>query len=99
MKIKIPLDEDVDLSAVAQLSLDDWRRFMAAFLRYNPHAGEAWDVLTCLRGPDSPSERPDMTANESAVAYTGRRKRKYNTVEVIRAAAFFGTCGGCARYH
>lgn len=55
--------------------------------------GGLWDVITCLRGPDSPSERPNMGAEEAAAAYKARRARKYDTVEVIRGASV-GQCGG-----
>ena len=97
--MKITMSAYREPSEIAQMSLDDWRRFMSAFLTCNPHSGEAWDILTCLRGPDAPSERPDMASKEAAEAYAGRRKRKYDTVEVIRHAAFFGASGGCARHH
>jgi len=89
----------IDNSLVDNMSLNDWRRFMARFLCYNPNADRAWDILTCLRGPDYPSERPDMSPEESGRAYSERRKRKYDTVEVIRSAAFFGVVGGSARHH
>lgn len=81
------------------MTFDEWREFMAEFLRHNPNASKAWDLITCQRGPDSPSERPDMKPAESAKAYKGRRERKYNTVEVIRAASFGGVVGGAARSH
>ena len=81
------------------MTFKEWQEFMAEFLRYNDSASKAWDVITCQRGPDSPSERPDMGPAESAKAYKGRRERKYNTVEVIRAASFGGVVGGAARSH
>ena len=84
---------------VDSLSFDQWREFMREYLSLNPSAGAAWDVLTCQRGPDAPSERPDMSSSEFSKAYAGRRERKYNTVEVIREVAFFGTVGGAARHH
>lgn len=56
-----------------------------------------WDVLTCQRGPDTPSERSEMTASEYSAAYKARRERKYKTVEVIRAAAGISASG--ARKH
>ena len=84
---------------VRHLSFLQWRQFMSEFMARNPNASLAWDLMGCVRGPDSPSERPDMTSSESAAAYAGRRKRKYNTVEIIREAMFFGSVGGAARYH
>lgn len=61
--------------------------------------GRLWDLMCGLRGPDSPSERGDMSETESARAYKGRRARKFKTVEIIREKAFFGVIGGCARHH
>lgn len=58
-----------------------------------------WDLMCGLRGPDSPSERDDMTSAQSAAAYKGRRARKFKTVEVIRQKAFNGVIGGSARHH
>ena len=72
---------------------------MAEFLSSNPNASAAWDIMGCVRGPDSPSERPDMDSAAASRSYTGRRKRKYETVEVIREAMFFGYMGGGARSH
>lgn len=98
LKVKIILD-DGRICSIGSLSFVDWRRFMSEFMLKNSNAQSAWDVMGCIRGPDSPSERPDMAPEESHSAYAGRRKRKYNTVEVIREAMFFGSIGGCARYH
>ena len=84
---------------VKDLTFDQWRAMMAEFIRSNTNAEAAWDLMTALRGPDSPSERPDMSPKEASKAYTRRRERKYRTVEIIREAAFFGTVGGQARYH
>ena len=96
VKVKIGNDKSVE---VGQLSLDQWRRFMGEYLGSNPTSGSAWDILTCLRGPDSPCERVGMSPTEASIAYDGRRKRKFDTVEVIRSAAFFGIVGGVARHH
>lgn len=96
MKVILNLGKETE---VKDLSFDEWRLFMAEYLRYNPYASHAWDVMTGLRGPDSPSERPDMSPDEHSKSYKGRRTRKYNTVEVIREAAFFGSMGGGARHH
>lgn len=87
------------LPDVSGLSLDELRQLMGKIIRTNPNSGRFWDILTCLRGPDSPSERPDMAAGEASKAYQGRRDRKYKTVEIIRSAAFFGAIGGSARSH
>ena len=84
---------------ISQLSLTDWRRLMSEFMSQNPNAGAAWDILGCIRGPDSPSEREDMERVAFNKAYQGRRERKYRTVEIIREAMFFGVCGGGARHH
>ena len=85
--------------SISALSLTELRQVMARIIDTNPNSGQLWDILTCLRGPDSPSERPDMTSKESNEAYAGRRARKYKTVEVIRQKAFFGSIGGAARHH
>lgn len=60
--------------------------------------GQLWDILTCLRGPDSPSERASMSRSEHDEAYRKRRERKAKTVEVIRWHALQGAVGGSARY-
>lgn len=79
------------------ISFQEWQEFMATFLSSNSASGRAWDVITCQRGPDFPSERPDMSGEEHRKAYAGRRERKFNTVEVVRKASFGGVVGGCAR--
>lgn len=56
-----------------------------------------WDVLTALRGPDSPSEIGDGLGVKNAALYDQRRKRKYQTTEIIRAKS--GLHGGAARFH
>ena len=96
--MRVVLDDGRDI-AIKSLSFTEWRRFMSEFMLKNPNAQSAWDVMGCVRGPDSPSERPDMSPTESNAAYSRRRKRKYDTVEIIREAMFFGSIGGCARYH
>lgn len=77
-----------------RLLVSDWMKVGSS-----SHTRSWWDMITCLRGPDSPSERPDMSAQEASVAYSARRERKYKTVEVIRNKAFFGVIGGAARSH
>lgn len=62
------------------------------------NGGALWEVLTAMRGPDFPSERPNMTGEESSRAYKGRRDRKYKTGEVLRAVALPGATPG-ARSH
>lgn len=96
--MRVTFDDGTDL-AVKNLSFEQWRRFMAEFMGRNPNASLAWDVMGCVRGPDSPSESCKMGSAEHNQAYAGRRQRKYNTVEVIREAMFFGVCGGGARHH
>lgn len=90
--------KDAVIEFAQEASFDDLRRFMGQVIRYNPNSGALWDLITCLRGPDSPSERPDQSSEESAKAYAGRRERKRRTVEVIRENAFFGVVGGAARH-
>ncbi|MGE3341550.1 MAG: hypothetical protein AB7J46_06675 [Candidatus Altimarinota bacterium] len=96
--MRIILDSGKEVS-IKHLSLTDWRRFMSEFMMKNPNANQAWDLMSCVRGPDTPSERPDMSREEHEQAYAARRKRKFNTVEIIREAMFFGSIGGCARFH
>lgn len=79
-------------------TFDEMRKEIGAFLQTNEGA-KLWDVMCALRGPDTPSERPDMGSKESSAAYAGRRKRKHSSTELIRERAFFGVIGGCARHH
>lgn len=72
----------------------DMLEMLKDFLHNSPEAESLWHVLTALRGPDSPSERPDMGDAESSEAYAGRRRRKRMTVEVIRGKALGGKCLG-----
>lgn len=80
------------------LTFDEQRIAIGIFLK-SSHGARLWNLITALRGPDSPSEKPNMSFDEQQQAYKARRKRKYNTVEVIRDAAFFGVIGGAARSH
>lgn len=79
------------------ITFDEWRKWMKKILRESPDSGKIWDLMCAQRGPDSPSERPDMSPYDHSVAYDGRRARKRATVEVIRANSFGGMVGGCAR--
>jgi hypothetical protein len=79
-------------------SLDELRQFLGDVIQYNPQSKELWDLLTSLRGPDSPSETSTMSPSEASKAYDARRKRKHLTVEVIRGRAFNGIVGGAARF-
>lgn len=45
---------------------------------------QLWDIITCLRGPDSPSEKANDDRATRDAAYAKRRERKHETVEVIR---------------
>src|SRR5688572_4624643 len=54
------------------------------------HGAALATILAAQRGPDSPSERPDMGQAEHDKAYWGRRARKASSGEVIRNASFFG---------
>lgn len=56
-----------------------------------------WDIITALRGPDSPSEIGSSGGPVWNALYEARRARKYKTTEIIRAVA--GLHGGAARYH
>ena len=49
-------------------------------------------ILAAQRGPDSPSERPDIPEQHDKL-YWGRRARKASSGEVIRKKSFFGI--GC----
>ncbi len=80
-----------------QLTLDEMLTTLQGWMS-QPAGGALWDVITGLRGPDSPSERPNMTSDESSRAYDLRRARKRDTVEVIRGKAMNGRCGGAARF-
>lgn len=80
------------------LTFDEQRVAMGIFIKTD-RGQHLWDLITGLRGPDSPSERPDRSSKENKEAYALRRKRKYNSTEIIRSHAFFGVVGGSARYH
>ena len=82
----------------SSLTFDEMRELIGKFVTTNQAGGKLWDVLTALRGPDSPSETPEMSPQESKEAYAGRRARKRLTVEVIRGKALGGMVGGSARY-
>lgn len=96
MKVVLDSGKTID---IRDLSFTDWRRFMSEYMSQNPYASQAWDVMGIIRGPDFPSERADMSPAEHATAYKGRRERKFNTVEILREAMFFGVVGGGARHH
>lgn len=80
----------------AALPFDEVRRLLGAYL-HGPNGSSLWDVMAVVRGPDAPSERPDMERKAAEDAYRGRRERKRRTGEVLRGAMFFGAHGGCAR--
>ena len=86
---------------VRDLTFDEMRRIISKWFQHGKgdHRRKFWDLITGLRGPDSPSERPDMNTKAASLAYSLRRQRKYDTVEVIRNKAFFGVVGGAARSH
>lgn len=81
------------------MSLSVWRRLMAELMTTNPNASSMWDLMGCVRGPDTPSENPSMSPDDFNKAYKERRKRKYQTVEVIRSVLFYGAVGEGARSH
>lgn len=78
------------------MTFDDFRKQVGEALR-GPDSGRIWDLMVSLRGPDTPSERPDMSDEDARKAYAGRRERKARTGEVIRFHAFGGKVGGGAR--
>jgi len=78
-------------------NLEEMREMIGIFLSTNPESGRLWDLITGLRGPDSPSETPGMGGEEFEKKYRARRERKAKTVEVIRWHAFNGRSGGGAR--
>jgi hypothetical protein len=69
--------------------LDGIRRQIGRWLS-GPHGANLATILAAQRGPDSPSERGDMSSVEHDRAYWGRRARKSSSGEVIRSASFFG---------
>lgn len=81
------------------IDLDEMRQIIGTFLRRSPEGSSLWDIMTALRGPDSPSEADGMTQEQYRQAYAGRRARKFGGVEIIREHAFFGAAGGTARRH
>lgn len=81
----------------SKMSLQDRLAILRELLRTDP-SGAFWDVVTALRGPDSPSEKPGMSQKEHDRAYGARRKRKFNTVEVIRERAVGDTAPGARRH-
>jgi hypothetical protein len=54
------------------------------------HGAALAAILAAQRGPDSPSERPDMGPVQHDQAYWGRRARKASSGEIVRSASFFG---------
>lgn len=80
------------------MTFDEMRKQIGEWLQ-SDEGGRLWDLLTCLRGPDSPSELVNVHSAENSANYKLRRERKYDTVEVIRQKAFFGVVGGSARHH
>lgn len=70
-------------------TLDQIRRQIGRWLS-GRHGSALATILSAQRGPDSPSERPDMAGPEHHKAYWGRRARKASSGEVIRQASFFG---------
>jgi hypothetical protein len=61
-----------------------------------PDGDALWDLITCTRGPDTPSERDDMEEPDKQRAYAARRRRKADTGEVIRGLVF-GSLPGAVR--
>lgn len=64
--------------------LSDAIEMLKRMVTHNSYGSDLWDVVTCLRGPDSPSEKDTMDKTDYQAAYKARRKRKHDTVEVIR---------------
>lgn len=63
-----------------------------SYLKGSPNGQALWDILTALRGPDNPTEREGMPADQWNEQYSLRRARKRETVEVIRGKTF-PNCG------
>lgn len=78
-----------DAQNIDSWPLDDIRRQIGRWLAGN-HGADLAAILAAQRGPDSPSERPDMDSAAHQAAYWGRRARKKSSGEVIRSASFFG---------
>jgi hypothetical protein len=74
-------------------TFEEFRDLLRRVVR-SGYGQRAWDVITALRGPDSPSERPNMSPQDQAAAYAARRERKHKGVEVIRGHF---VAGGSAR--
>jgi hypothetical protein len=77
-----------------EAKLDEWdldqiRRQIGRWLK-GPNGANLATILAAQRGPDSPSERGDMSPAEHDRAYWGRRARKRSSGEIIRSASFFG---------
>lgn len=87
----------IDESTIRGMTLDDMRRVIGLFLD-TPAGAQLWDLMAVVRGPDSPSERGDMSEKDHAAAYAQRRARKRATGEVVRERLFFGHIGGAARH-
>lgn len=98
MSVSKPLLRPELATELGELTFDQQRVALGIFIK-SDRGQKLWDLITALRGPDSPSETPSMSGKEAKIAYAERRKRKYNSTEVIRWAAFFGVVGGAARYH
>jgi hypothetical protein len=81
-------------------NLDEMRECIQRFMNMAPGGDTArfWNLITALRGPDTPCETTDMDQTQREIAYKARRQRKSGGVEVIRWHAFHGTVGGTARY-
>ena len=79
-------------------TLDDIRKQIGKWLS-GPHGSSLAAILAAQRGPDSPSERGDMSGEEHDRAYWGRRARKRSSGEIIRSASFFGLGQVGARSH
>lgn len=94
MKSKFSQDFKDELKS---LTFDEQRTAIGIFLK-SSSGGKLWDLITGLRGPDSPSERADMKYNEHSTAYGARCARKYKSTQIIREYAFFGVIGGAAKH-
>lgn len=92
------MNENTASTPIDHWSLDDIRKQIGRWLS-GPNGGSLAAILAAQRGPDSPSERPDMSAVDHKKAYWGRRARKHSSGEIIRAASFFGIGQVGARSH
>ncbi|TFH63977.1 MAG: hypothetical protein E4G90_09035 [Gemmatimonadales bacterium] len=71
---------------------------LVELLTTGPESSKLWDIVTAMRGPDSPSERPSDAPTTHRRKWAERVERKMQTVAVIRGEVFGATSApGSAR--